>query len=123
MAEVTDFAALLSAVIALLTLVGAATAWVAARMASQSKRFDRMEERYNDLHKAHTLVLVQVERFRLALQIAIAALSRHNPKDEALTHIRALLADQFIFPTAAQTKTPADFDEVLDEMNAKGVKS
>lgn len=114
----TDFAALLASLIALLTGLGGAVAWVASRMSSQARRFDRMEERYNELHKAHTLVLVQVERFRLALQIAVAALSRHNPKDEALIHIQALLADQFIFPTVQQTRTTPGMEDALRDLEA-----
>lgn len=115
----SDFAALLTALFTLLTVLGAGVAWVAARMTAQAHRFDRMEERYNKLDRAHTLVLVQVERFRLALQIAVAALVRHNPKDAALVHIQALLADQFIFPTVEQTTTPEDFKEVMAEMDGE----
>ncbi len=113
----TDFPIIITAIIALLTALGGGVAWVAARMSSQASRFDRMEDRYNSLHRDHTLVLVKVERFRLALQIAVATIARNNPKDEALTHIQALLADQFIFPSEVQTKTPADMERALKEMD------
>lgn len=115
----SSMAAIISALIMLLTALGGCVAWVAAKMNAQTHRFDRMEERYNKLDRAHTLVLVQVERFRLALQIAVAALVRHNPKDVALVHIQALLADQFIFPTAEQVKTPPDMQEAMDDIQNK----
>ena len=104
----------------LLTTLGGAIAWVAARIASQSARFDRMEERYNRLHREHTLVLVKMERFRLAFQIVAAAMAREKPGDSSLVHARAILADQWIFPTEEQIKTPADMADALNEMNRGG---
>lgn len=110
---------LIGSVLAILSAMGAAVAWAVAQARAQSVRFDKLEARYNELHRDHTLVLVQVERFRLALQIAVATIARLNPKDAALTHIQALLADHFIFPTEAQVKTPPDMEEVLDEMTGE----
>lgn len=107
---------LIGSMMAILTTMGGAVAWAVAKANAQAVRFDKLEERYNNLHREHTLVLVQVERFRLALQIAVATIARHNPKDAALAHIQALLSDQFMFPTEAQVKTPPDMEEVLDEM-------
>lgn len=110
---------LIASIMAILTALGGAVAWAVAKAQAQSGRFDRLEERYNNLHREHTLVLVQVERFRLALQIAVATISRLNPKDAALAHIHALLSDHFVFPTDEQIRTPPDFEEVLDEINDK----
>lgn len=114
-----DISILIGAIMTILTGLGGAVAWAAAKANAQSSRFDRLEERYNRLHQDHTLVLVQVERFRLALQIAIATIARLNPKDAALAHIQALLVDHFVFPSDEQMKTPPDMEEVLSEMQAK----
>lgn len=110
---------LVAATMAILTALGGAVAWAVAQGRAQATRFDRMEERYNTLHREHTLVLVQVERFRLALQIAVATIARLNPKDAALAHIQALLVDHFVFPTDEQVRTPPDMKEVLDEIDEK----
>lgn len=110
---------LIGSVMAILTGLGGAVAWAVSKAHSQASRFDRLEERYNKLHREHTLVLVQVERFRLALQIAVATIARLNPTDAALAHIQALLADHFVFPSEQQVNTPRDFKEVLDEMDEK----
>jgi len=117
-----DLSLLLTAAVALLTSLGAGVAWVAARMAGQSARFDRMEQRYNQLHREHTLVLVKMERFRLAFQIVAAAMAREKPDDASLVHARAILSDQWVFPSEEQVKTPADMDAVLREMDGAGRK-
>ncbi len=108
---------LIAAVMAILTTLGGGVAWAVAKMNAQAGRFDRLEERYNKLHRDHTLVLVQVERFRLALQIAVATIARLNPGDAALAHIQALLVDHFVFPTDSQMKTPPDMKDALDDMD------
>lgn len=114
---------IIGAVMVILTGLGGAVAWAVAQARAQASRFDALEERYNSLHRDHTLVLVQVERFRLALQIAVATIARLNPNDAALAHIQALLVDHFVFPTDEQTKTPPDMEGVLDELrNEKGSK-
>ncbi len=110
-------AIVVASIMAILTGLGGAVAWAVAKMNAQAGRFDRLEERYNKLHRDHTLVLVQVERFRLALQIAVATIARLNPGDAALAHIQALLVDHFVFPSDEQMKTPPDMEQVLDEMN------
>lgn len=117
--DLQNLSILIGAVMAILTGLGGAVAWAVAKASAQSARFDRLEERYNNLHRDHTLVLVQVERFRLALQIAVATIARLNPKDAALAHIQALLVDHFVFPSDTQSKTPADMEEVLSEMDEK----
>jgi hypothetical protein len=117
--DMQNLSILIGAVMAILTGLGGAVAWAVAKANAQSARFDRLEERYNKLHREHTLVLVQVERFRLALQIAVATIARLNPSDAALAHIQALLVDHFVFPTEAQAKTPPDMKEVLDEIDEK----
>lgn len=116
MAGLQNLSVLIGTVMAILTGLGGAVAWAIAKASAQAARFDRLEERYNKLHQDHTLVLVQVERFRLALQIAIATIARLNPKDAALAHIQALLVDHFVFPSDEQMKTPKDMEQVLDEI-------
>jgi len=117
--DIQNLSILIGSVMAILTTLGGAVAWAVSKAHSQSARFDRLEERYNKLHREHTLVLVQVERFRLALQIAVATIARLNPNDAALAHIPALLVDHFVFPTAQQRRTPPDMEEVLDEIDEK----
>lgn len=113
----SDLSIVAGVMLAIMTSLGGAIAWIAARASAQAKRFDRMEERYNGLHREHTLVLVKMERFRLAFQIVAAELAGSNPKSSALVHARALLADNFIFPTDAQTQTPPDMEKALHEMD------
>lgn len=119
MMSLQNISILIAAIMAILTGLGGAVAWAVAKASAQASRFDRLEDRYNRLYQQHTLVLVQVERFRLALQIAIATIARLNPKDAALAHIQALLADHFVFPSDEQTKTPPDMSVVLDEMDGE----
>lgn len=118
--DIQSLSVLIGATMAILTALGGAVAWAVAKANAQSARFDRLEARYNTLHREHTLVLVQVERFRLALQIAVATIARLNPNDAALAHIQALLVDHFVFPTAEQSETPPDMAEVLEEMDQRG---
>jgi hypothetical protein len=118
----SDLALAITGAAGLLTTLGGALAWVAARITAQSARFDRMEERYNHLHREHTLVLVKMERFRLAFQIVAAAMAREKPGDSSLVHARAILADQWVFPSDEQIKTPADMADALKEMDEAGVQ-
>lgn len=121
--SIQNLSILIGSIMTILTALGGAVAWAIAKANAQSLRFDRLEERYNNLHREHTLVLVQVERFRLALQIAVATIARLNPKDAALAHIQALLVDHFVFPSDAQSETPPDMEEVLEEMDANEARS
>lgn len=116
----SGLALLITAAVALITSVGGAVAWAAARMAAQSARFDRMEERYNRLHREHTLVLVKMERFRIAFQIVAAAMAREKPGDASLVHARAILSDQWVIPSEEQVRTPADMEEALRELDKAG---
>lgn len=115
----SDLALLITAAATLLTCLGGGGTWVVSHILNQSKRFDRMEERYNGLHREHTLVLVKMERFRLAFQIVAAELVSSNPKSSALVHARALLAENFVFPSDGQMQTPPDMAHALDEINEK----
>lgn len=117
--NIQNLSILIGSIMAILTGLGGAVAWAVAKANAQSARFDRLEERYNKLHQDHTLVLVQVERFRLALQIAIATIARLNPTDAALAHIQALLVDHFVFPSDEQMRTPPDMHDVLHDMDDK----
>lgn len=109
----------LSAIVALLSAVGGGIAWIVGRLSSQAARFDRMETRYNDLHREHTLGLVKMERFRLAFQIVAAELAIANPKSSALVHARALLSDSFIFPEDDRSAMPPDMVHALAEIDEK----
>lgn len=109
----------LSAIAALVSAMGGGIAWVVARLSSQSARFDRMESRYNELHREHTLGLVKMERFRLAFQIVAAELAMNNPDSRALVHARALLSDSFVFPTDDQTAMPPDMVRALAEVDER----
>lgn len=106
----------LAAFAAMISAMCGGIAWVAARMSSQTARFDRMEDRYNKLHREHTLARVEMERFRLAFQIVAAELATSNPASTALIHARALLADSFVFPASDK---PVDMQHALDEIESK----
>lgn len=115
----SELAVFLTTIIGLVSAMGGAIAWTVARLSAQTARFDRMETRYNEIHREHTLGLVKMERFRLAFQIVAAELAQSNPKSTALVHARALLADSLIFPPDDQTAMPPDMVRALAEIDKK----
>jgi hypothetical protein len=75
--------------------IGATVRWAAAQFREQGRKLARLEGEYAALYREHSLVLVRIERFRLAFQMVAAELSRKSPGNIALVHASALLDESF----------------------------
>ena len=113
-----DIAVLAGAAIALFGSVGATVRWAAAQFREQAGKLAKLESEYAALYREHSLVLVRLERFRLAFQMVASELSRKSPGNVALVHARALLDESFRLdpdlPDEIRTLL-----EALDERRAK----
>jgi hypothetical protein len=69
--------------------------WAAAQFKSQGAKLARLESEYAALYREHSLVLVRLERFRMAFQMVASELSRKSPGNVALVHAKALLDENF----------------------------
>jgi hypothetical protein len=90
-----EIAAAVGAVLAVAGAIGGVVRWAAGRFESQAGRLAKVEGEYALLYRDHSLLLVRLERFRLAFQMVASELSRKSPGNAALVHARALLDDAF----------------------------
>ena len=119
---VIEAGALVSALIAVAGAIGAVVRWAAARFEAQAAKLDRLEGEHAALFRTHSLVLVRLERFRLAFQMVASELARRSPGNVALVHARALLDDAFV----VEPDLPEDLKALLqamDERAAAGAKA
>jgi hypothetical protein len=75
--------------------IGATIRWAALQFREQGRKLAKLEGEYAGLYREHSLVLVRLERFRLAFQMVAAELSRKSPGNVALVHAKALLDESF----------------------------
>lgn len=88
-----EIAALAGAALTLFGSIGATVRWAAGQFRTQAEKLARLEGEHAALYREHSLVLVRIERFRLAFQMVAAELARKSPDNVALVHARALLDD------------------------------
>ena len=88
---VAEIVALAGAGFTLLGSTGATVRWAGGQFRSQAAKLARLESEHAALYREHSLVLVRLERFRLAFQMVAAELARKSPGNVALVHARALL--------------------------------
>jgi hypothetical protein len=93
MMTAAEIAALAGAALTLFGSIGATVRWAAGQFRVQADKLARLEGEHAALYREHSLVLVRIERFRLAFQMVAAELARKSPDNVALVHARALLDD------------------------------
>jgi hypothetical protein len=86
-----EIAALAGGAITLLGSLGAIVRWASGQFREQGRKLAKLEGEHAALYREHSLVLVRLERFRLAFQMVAAELSRKSPGNVALVHAKALL--------------------------------
>ena len=90
-----EIAALVAAAVAVFGSIGATVRWAAGQFREQGQKLAKLEGEYAALYREHSLVLVRLERFRLAFQMVACELSRTSPGNIALVHAKALLDESF----------------------------
>lgn len=93
--DIGEIVALSGAAIAVFGSIGATIRWAATQFREQARKVAKLEGKYAALYREHSLVLVRLERFRLAFQMVAAELSRKSPGNIALVHAKALLDESF----------------------------
>lgn len=107
---VTEAIALGALILSIFGAIGATIRWAAIQFKDQGGRLDNLKSSYSELHREHTLVLVKLERFRLAFQMVASELARKSPGNVALVHAKALLAEAF----TVDPDIPEDMKEKLE---------
>lgn len=75
--------------------IGATVRWASTQFREQRGKLAKLEGEHAALYREHSLVLVRIERFRLAFQMVASELSRMSPGNVALVHAKALLDENF----------------------------
>jgi hypothetical protein len=102
-----------TAVLAVAGSIGGVVKWAAGRFEAQSVKLASLEERYSILFRDYSLLMVKLERFRLAFQMVASELARTSPGNHALLHAKALLDDAF----SIEPDLPDDLKELLNKLN------
>lgn len=111
----TEVVALVGAALAVFGSIGATVRWAALQFRSQGEKLAKLEGEYAALYREHSLVLVRLERFRLAFQMVASELSRKSPGNVALVHAMALLDESF----RLELDLPSDLKSLLARLDAK----
>ena len=110
-----EIVASIGAVLAVAGAIGGVIRWAAAKFESQAGRLGKVEAEYAALYRDHSLVLVRLERFRLAFQMVASELSRKSPGNAALVHAKALLDDAFTI----EPDLPEDLKTLVRKLDEK----
>jgi len=110
-----EFGAIAGAIVALSGSLGATVRWAAGQFREQGRKLAKLEGEYAALYREHSLVLVRLERFRLAFQMVASELSRKSPGNIALVHAKALLDESFTL----DPDLPPDLRSLLDRLDEK----
>jgi hypothetical protein len=108
-----EVVALIGAAVAIAGSLGGVIRWAAIRFEGQSVRLTKVEGEYASLYREHSLVLVKLERFRLAFQMVASELSRKSPGNDALIHAKALLNDAF----EIEPEVPEEMKELIRKLD------
>ena len=108
-----------SSALAFAGAIGAVVRWAAARFERQAAKLERLEDEHAALFRTHSLVLVRLERFRLAFQMVASELARKSPGNVALVHARALLSDAF----QVEPDLPDELRDLLHAIDARAAAS
>ena len=110
-----EITGLVTAALALAGAMGGVVRWAAAKFERQAEAMRRLEGEHAALFRTHSLVLVKLERFRLAFQMVASELARKSPGNVALVHARALLAEAFVI----EADLPDELRALLQAMDAQ----
>jgi hypothetical protein len=109
----TEILAGATAIVSILGGFGATVKWAASKFEKQGQKLAGLEREYATLYRESSLVMVQLERFRLAFQMVASELSRKSPGNEALLRAKSLLDQGFkIDPDISP-----DMQEILDRID------
>jgi hypothetical protein len=111
-----EVAALTGAGVAIFGSIGATVRWAAGQFREQGLKLAKLEGEYASLYREHSLVLVRIERFRLAFQMVASELSRKSPGNVALVHAKALLDESF----RLEPDLPDEIKDLLVRLDERG---
>ena len=114
-----EISIIVSSALALAGAIGAVVRWAAARFERQAAKLEQLENEHAALFRTHSLVLVRLERFRLAFQMVASELARKSPGNVALVHARALLDDAF----KVEPDLPDELRDLLHAIDARAAAS
>lgn len=89
--------------------------WAAVQFKAQARKLAEMEGRNATLYREHSLLLVRLERFRLAFQMVAAELARKSPGSLALQNAKAILSESF----EIDPDLPSDLKSLLERLDDK----
>jgi hypothetical protein len=112
-----EMLALAGTALAVFGSIGATVRWTAAQFRLQGEKLAKLEGEYAALYREHSLVLVRLERFRMAFQMVASELSRKSPGNIALVHAKALLDESF----RLEPDLPSDLKSLLARIDAQQV--
>lgn len=104
-----EVVALGATALALFGSIGATVRWAAVQFKAQGKEVDKLKSEHAALYREHSLVLVLVERFRLAFQLVAVELQHRSPGNIALAQAAAILEKSF----QLDPSVPIDMAELL----------
>jgi hypothetical protein len=110
-----EIVALVTVLLAVGGSLGAVVKWAGAKFESQGKKLSVLEAAHANLFRDHSLLLVRLERFRLAFQMVASELARKSPGNPALMHAKALLDDAF----SIEPDLPDDLRELLRKLDER----
>jgi len=113
--SIAEIAVLIGAAVTVFGSIGATVRWAAAQFRTQGQKLAKLEGEYAALYREHSLVLVRLERFRLAFQMVASELSRKSPGNIALVHAKALLDESF----RLDPDLPADIRSLLERLDQR----
>ena len=111
----TEIVAAVGAVLALAGAIGGVIRWAAGKFETQAGRLAKGEGEYAALYRDHSLLMVRLERFRLAFQMVASELARKSPGNSALIHAKALLDDAFTI----EPDLPEDLKTLVRKLDAR----
>jgi len=111
--EVGGWIAVIGAAVAIFGSIGATIRWVHAQFKAQGEKVQELERKYAKMFLEHSLLLVKLERFRLAFRLVAAELRRISPANKALLHAAALLDDAFKF----DADIPPEMQDLLNKID------
>jgi len=116
--SMTEIIGIIGAALAVFGSIGATVRWAAAQFREQGQKLAKLEGEYAALYREHSLVLVRLERFRLAFQMVASELSRKSPGNSALGHAKALLDESF----RLEPDLPSDLKGLLARLDARAAE-
>lgn len=117
---VAEIVALGTIGLAMLGSLGGVVKWAAGKFERQETRFERQGERlakiekeYAALYRDHSIVLVKLERTRLAFQMVATELARKSPGNNALALAASLLDEAY----KVDPDIPPEMQAALDKLD------